>query len=110
MTLTQTVVREFEIDLVVRDAEHVAQDVVAMTLARADGSELPDWTPGAHVDLILGDGLTRQYSLCGRTNDTDSWRVAVLKTPDSRGGSLAVHGLGPARRSGFADPATTSRS
>lgn len=93
MTLTQTVVREFEIDLVVRDAEQVAQDVVAMTLARVDGSDLPDWTPGAHVDLILGDDLTRQYSLCGRTNDTDSWRVAVLRTPDSRGGSLAVHDL-----------------
>jgi ferredoxin-NADP reductase len=60
MTLTQTVVREFEIDLVVREAEQVAQDVVAMTLARPDGSDLPDWTPGAHVDLILGD-LTRQY-------------------------------------------------
>lgn len=92
MTLTQTVVREFEIDLVVREAEQVAQDVVAMTLARPDGSDLPDWTPGAHVDLILGD-LTRQYSLCGRTNETDSWRVAVLKSPDSRGGSVAVHDL-----------------
>jgi ferredoxin-NADP reductase len=31
--------------------------------------------------------------LCGHTSDTDSWRVAVLKTPDSRGGSKAVHEL-----------------
>lgn len=94
MTVTQTVVREFEIDLVVRESEQVAQDVVAMTLARPDGDALPDWTPGAHVDLILGDGLVRQYSLCGRTSDTDAWRVAVLKAPDSRGGSEAVHALG----------------
>ena len=93
MTVTQTVVREFEVDLVVREAEQIAQDVVAMTLARPDGDTLPDWTPGAHIDLLLGDDLTRQYSLCGRTSDTDAWRVAVLKAPDSRGGSKAVHAL-----------------
>lgn len=93
MAVTQTVVREFETDLVVREAELVAQDVVAMTLTRPDGTDLPNWTPGAHVDLVLGDGLTRQYSLCGRTSNTGSWRVAVLKAADSRGGSRAVHDL-----------------
>ena len=35
MTVTQTVVREFEIDLVVREPSTSPQDVVAMTLARA---------------------------------------------------------------------------
>ena len=44
MTVTQTVVREFEVDLVVRDADEVAQDVVAMTLAHPSGEALPDWT------------------------------------------------------------------
>lgn len=95
MTVTQTVVRELEVDLVVRAADQVAQDVVALTLARPDGGALPEWTPGAHVDLLLGDGLVRQYSLCGRTSDCDTWRVAVLKAADSRGGSAAVHALQP---------------
>ena len=58
MTVTQTVVREFEIDLVVRDAEPVAAgrrgDDAGPTRS---GAALPDWTPGAHIDLILGDGL-----------------------------------------------------
>ena len=94
MTLTQTLVREFEADLVVEKVEEVARDVVAVTLVRPDGEPLPDWTPGAHVDLVLGDGLTRQYSLCGRTSETHSWRVAVLRAPQSRGGSEAVHHLG----------------
>ena len=93
MTVTQTVVREFEADLLVREAERAADDVVALTLARPDGAALPDWTPGAHIDLILGDGLTRQYSLCGRTADTGTWRVAVLHAPDGRGGSARVHKL-----------------
>ncbi|WP_030437247.1 PDR/VanB family oxidoreductase [Actinoplanes subtropicus] len=81
---------EFEADLVVREVEPAAEGVVALSLA---GEDLPDWTPGAHVDLILGDGLVRQYSLCGRTGDPGCWRIAVLETPDSRGGSRAVHRL-----------------
>lgn len=95
MAVTQTIVREFETDLVVREADRVAQDVVALTLARPDGDALPDWTPGAHIDLILGEGLTRQYSLCGPTGTPDVWRVAVLRSPDSRGGSTAAHALAP---------------
>lgn len=93
MSVTQTVLREFEADLVVRAKEVVAQDVVALTLTRQGGGALPAWTPGAHIDLFLGDDLVRQYSLCGRTEDTDTWRVAVLRTPDSRGGSERVHQL-----------------
>jgi ferredoxin-NADP reductase len=81
---------EFEADLVVREVEPAAEGVVALSLA---GEDLPDWTPGAHIDLILGDGLVRQYSLCGRTSDPGCWRIAVLETPDSRGGSRAVHRL-----------------
>ncbi len=95
MTVTQTVVREFEVDLVVRETESVADDVVALTLARPDGETLPDWTPGAHVDLVLADGLVRQYSLCGRPSENDAWRVGVLRAPESRGGSVAVHALQP---------------
>jgi ferredoxin-NADP reductase len=91
--VTQTVVREFEMDLAVVAADEVAEGVLAITLVRPDGQALPEWTPGAHVDLVLADGLVRQYSLCGRTRDTDSWRVAVLRAPDSRGGSEAVHAL-----------------
>src|SRR5690348_9188828 len=93
MTITQTVVREFEADLVVREARDVARDVVALTLARPDGADLPSWTPGAHVDLVLAGDLVRQYSLCGRPGRRDEWRVAVLRAPDSRGGSEAVHRL-----------------
>lgn len=98
MTITQTVVREFESELVVQAAEEVAQDVVALTLAKPGGGELPAWTPGAHVDLVLNEDLTRQYSLCGRTSESGSWRVAVLRSPTSRGGSEAVHRIGPGAR------------
>lgn len=88
---TPTIVREFEAELVVTDYVVAADDVVAVTLAAADGSALPPWTPGAHVDLVLGADLTRQYSLCSSPGDRTAWRLGILRTPDSRGGSKAVH-------------------
>ena len=91
MTITQTHVREHEADLVVRERREVAEGVVALTLAAPDSSPLPDWTPGAHVDLVLTDDLTRQYSLCGSPSDATSWRVAVLREAAGQGGSVYVH-------------------
>ncbi|GAB4012083.1 PDR/VanB family oxidoreductase [Nocardioides ultimimeridianus] len=88
---SQPIVREFEAELTVVEAATVAEDVVALTLAAADGSALPPWTPGAHVDLVLGEDLVRQYSLCGNPAEAGRWRVGVLRAPDSRGGSKAVH-------------------
>jgi len=59
--------------------------VAVFELARAD-APLPDWTPGAHIDVILPSGLVRQYSLCGPV-DAPTWQIAVLRDPESRGGS-----------------------
>lgn len=90
MSGTKTTVREHEAELVVESVERVAEGVVALTLVDPDGGSLPAWTPGAHVDLELG-GLVRQYSLCGDPTDARSYTVAVLREPESRGGSAYVH-------------------
>ncbi|MFD8484234.1 PDR/VanB family oxidoreductase [Streptomyces sp. NPDC059712] len=55
------------------------------------GEPLPAWEPGAHVDVVLGPGLERQYSLCGDPADRTRWRIAVLRETDGRGGSAHVH-------------------
>ncbi|GAA3716364.1 PDR/VanB family oxidoreductase [Streptomyces tremellae] len=68
-----------------------ADGVVSVRLAAADGGPLPAWEPGAHIDLLLSPGMERQYSLCGDPEDTGGWRVAVLREPESRGGSQYVH-------------------
>lgn len=88
---TQTIVREHEAELLVEKAELVAEDVVALTFVSPNGDTLPSWSPGAHIDLVLADDLVRQYSLCGNPGDDATWRVGVLRTPDSRGGSRLVH-------------------
>lgn len=79
------------LDLVVAGRREEAAGVVSLTLRRAGGGALPGWQPGAHVDLLLAEGLERQYSLCGPP-DAEVWRVAVLREPEGRGGSDFVHG------------------
>ncbi len=81
---------EVNIELVVTTTRRLADSVLGLTLTVPDGSPLPAWTPGAHIDLSLGDTV-RQYSLCGDPSDERQWAVAVLREEDSRGGSAYAH-------------------
>jgi ferredoxin-NADP reductase len=80
-----------DIEAVVTGRADAAEGVVELTLAAADGGPLPAWSPGAHIDLLLADGLVRQYSLCGDPGDPERWRIAVLREQAGRGGSAYVH-------------------
>jgi vanillate O-demethylase ferredoxin subunit len=68
-----------------------ALDIIGLDLVAADGSALPAFTAGAHIDLHLPGGLIRQYSLCNPPGDAGVYRIAVLRDAASRGGSQAVH-------------------
>lgn len=52
---------------------------------------LAPFTPGAHLDLHLGPGLVRQYSIVNSPEERDRYVVAVKRDPASRGGSAFVH-------------------
>ncbi|MDN5803523.1 MAG: PDR/VanB family oxidoreductase [Microlunatus sp.] len=75
----------------VRSITWEADGVVSVEFVALDGSDLPAWEPGAHLDLELSGVITRQYSLCGDPARRSSWRIAVLREPVSKGGSQAVH-------------------
>ncbi|MFJ1301744.1 cytochrome P450/oxidoreductase [Pseudomonadota bacterium AL_CKDN230030165-1A_HGKHYDSX7] len=78
--------------LVVQTAHRVSDDILHLRLAAPDGAVLPRWTPGAHLDVECGDtGLSRQYSLCGDPGERGIYEIAVLRDPDSRGGSHWMH-------------------
>lgn len=79
------------LDVVVRAAVPVADDVLQVRFARPDGAPLPPFTPGAHIDLHLAPGLVRQYSLCGAMEEACAYTIAVKREAQSRGGSRAVH-------------------
>ena len=69
-----------------------AEGVLSLRLSRIEGNKpLPVWDPGAHIDVYVPDGTTRQYSLCGDARDLSSWQIAVLREPEGRGGSAFIH-------------------
>ena len=74
-----------------RSSRLESEGVISLELEAADGGELPDWEPGAHVDLHLPSGLVRQYSLSGNPADRYRYRIAVLREIAGRGGSEEVH-------------------
>ncbi|EFC80059.1 PDR/VanB family oxidoreductase [Parafrankia sp. EUN1f] len=82
-----------EADLTLKVSRRVsaADRVAVIELRDPFGGDLPAWTPGAHIDLVLGPRLVRQYSLCGDPSNRSVWRIAVLREPDSRGGSEQLH-------------------
>ena len=87
-----TTFHEFEADVLVNRKEVAADGVASLVLTDPSGRDLPQWSAGAHIDVVLdGEGLTRQYSLCGDTRDRTSWRIGVLNDPKSRGGSRHIH-------------------
>jgi len=92
------------IDVIVTAIEQQAQDILSFDLARADGEPLPAFSAGAHIDVHLPDGLIRQYSLCNHPEERHRYQIAVLRSADSRGGSIAMHGLEQGVRLRISEP------
>jgi vanillate O-demethylase ferredoxin subunit len=65
----------------------------SLELQRIDGGPLPGFAAGAHIDVSLPGGLTRQYSLCNGPHETHRYLIGVLREPQSRGGSEAMHAI-----------------
>jgi len=81
------------IDAVILRRQVEAQGICSFELAAADGTALPPFEPGAHIDVHLDGGLVRQYSLCPLPEFAGRYLIGVLREPGSRGGSVAMHAL-----------------
>jgi vanillate O-demethylase ferredoxin subunit len=73
--------------------ETQARDIIVLDLVAANGTPLPPFEAGAHIDVEIEPGLSRQYSLCSDPSDLSLYRIGVLKDPKSRGGSVKLHEL-----------------
>lgn len=80
-TLTVKVMRK------VREAE----DIASFELASVNGTPLPAFSAGSHIDVQVPGGITRQYSLCNDSSELHRYRIAVLRDANSRGGSTGMH-------------------
>jgi vanillate O-demethylase ferredoxin subunit len=68
-----------------------AEDICTFELASADGTPLPAFSAGSHIDVQVPGGLTRQYSLCNDPAESHRYLIGVLRDAASRGGSAAMH-------------------
>ena len=60
-------------------------------LVSASGEALPGFTAGAHIDVELGNGEERSYSLLNDQGETHRYVIGVLREQDGRGGSAWMH-------------------
>jgi vanillate O-demethylase ferredoxin subunit len=77
----------------VRIAQRVieADGIISLELVALDGSALPPFEAGSHVDLHVAPGLIRQYSLSNDPSETHRYRLGILLDALSRGGSASIH-------------------
>lgn len=67
------------------------QDILTLVLESLDHHPLPEFTPGAHLDIKIAPGLSRSYSIVGYGGAPHRYEIGVAKDPRSRGGSRFVH-------------------
>jgi vanillate O-demethylase ferredoxin subunit len=79
------------IEVIVKSKRMEAEGIASFELTTLTGQALPEFSPGAHIDVEVKPGLIRQYSLCGVLNREDSYLIGVLNDVNSRGGSKFLH-------------------
>ena len=82
---------ETQLDLKVKQIRMEANGINSYEFVSPDGALLPPFTAGSHIDVHAGPGVVRQYSLCNSPSERHRYVISVLKDPNGRGGSAAVH-------------------
>ncbi|MEB2400786.1 MAG: PDR/VanB family oxidoreductase [Alcaligenaceae bacterium] len=71
--------------------QYVARDIRLFTLVDPDARPLPDFDAGAHIELLLPNGMARCYSLLNAPGETSHYQIAVHHSPTGMGGSRYMH-------------------
>jgi len=79
------------IEVVLSSIRMAARDTNLFSFRRPDNAPLPGAEPGAHIDVILPNGIERQYSLIDYGPSLAEYTVGVKRDANSRGGSLYMH-------------------
>lgn len=80
-----------KLNVVVDSMARQGNNNIAITLMQENGSPLPAWEAGAHIDLFLNNKMCRQYSLTGSSKVQSHYTICVKKDISSRGGSKYIH-------------------
>ena len=85
-----TLTEQQQLRLRVDAVRMVAETIRQVELVSADGSPLPPFTAGAHINLKLPGDLSRSYSLTNGPQTRDRYVIAVNRDAASRGGSAYI--------------------
>ena len=89
------------IQMIVDQVTDCVGGVKKYRLVAADGVQLPVWTAGAHLDIVVAPEFLRQYSMCGDPADSSCYEIAVSVEFEGRGGSKLMHRIFERGRSVF---------
>lgn len=79
------------LNLVVSLAEKLTEATTIYEFSDPNGADLPPFTAGAHIDVVVAPEFFRQYSLSGDPANRKSYQIAVLREDQGRGGSKLMH-------------------
>lgn len=71
--------------------EETAHAVNKYEFTSIDGSPLPEFEAGAHLDVVVAPEYFRQYSLAGDPADRSRYQLGVLREDERQGGSVLLH-------------------
>ncbi len=71
--------------------EKMTEDITKYEFKSLDGSALPEWSAGAHLDVLVAPEFLRQYSMSGDPANREVYQIGVLKEETGRGGSKTMH-------------------
>ena len=91
MTQTHITPADTRLSLLVRQIRFEGNGINSYELVHPQGEQLPPFSAGAHIDIHLPNGMTRQYSLCNAPCERHRYVIAVLRDEKGRGGSTALH-------------------
>jgi reductive dehalogenase len=75
----------------VNRVEAITDDITKYEFTPLDGSMLPTWEAGAHLDIVVAPEMLRQYSMSGDPSDRTKYQIGVLREDEGRGGSALLH-------------------
>ncbi|MEL7468855.1 MAG: reductive dehalogenase domain-containing protein [Pseudomonadota bacterium] len=75
----------------VAEVEAMTDAISKYEFRALDGTPLPEFDAGAHLDIAVSPGFFRQYSMSGDPADRSKYQIAVLREDDGRGGSKLLH-------------------
>lgn len=79
------------IRVAVSKVEQMTPDVTKYEFSALDGGDLPGWSAGAHLDILVAPEFLRQYSMSGDPADRSRYQIGVLREDQGRGGSKLMH-------------------